>query len=94
MKWMADNGSTDLVFCLKKCGLTLLTFSSTLNNMHPPLAAHKHQGCLEAIQALEECHQAGLFNRFSGACNDTKQKLDQCLKEEVSILVPARSSPL
>lgn len=53
--------------------------------MHPPLAAHKHQGCLEAIQALEECHQAGLFNRFSGACNDTKAKLDQCLKEEVSI---------
>ncbi|CDH52026.1 predicted protein [Lichtheimia corymbifera JMRC:FSU:9682] len=50
--------------------------------MHPPLAAHKHQGCLEAIQALEECHQAGLFNRFSGACNDTKAKLDQCLKEE------------
>lgn len=93
MEWIADNSSTDLLFCLKKWP-DPADFFLTLNNMHPPLAAHKHQGCLEAIQALEECHQAGLFNRFSGACNDTKQKLDQCLKEEVSILVPARSSPL
>ncbi|KAI8149377.1 hypothetical protein BJV82DRAFT_549302 [Fennellomyces sp. T-0311] len=50
--------------------------------MHPPLAEHKHQGCLEAIAALDECHRAGFMNRFSGACNDTKNKLDQCLKEE------------
>ncbi|KAI9322433.1 hypothetical protein BX666DRAFT_1894714 [Dichotomocladium elegans] len=50
--------------------------------MHPPLAQHKHQGCLEAIEALEECHRAGFLNKFSGACNAKKQALDQCLKEE------------
>ncbi|KAL1926956.1 hypothetical protein VTP01DRAFT_5286 [Rhizomucor pusillus] len=53
--------------------------------MHPPLATHKHQGCLEAIEALEECHRASFFNKFSGACNEAKQRLDQCLKEEYLI---------
>ena len=52
--------------------------------MHPPLAEHKHEGCLKAIQALDECHNAGLMNRFTGACNDTKKQLDECLKEEVN----------
>ncbi|KAI9484766.1 hypothetical protein BDB00DRAFT_853676 [Zychaea mexicana] len=54
--------------------------------MHPPLAEHKHEGCLHAIQALDECHRAGLLNRFSGACNSTKAKLDECLKEEFLIV--------
>ncbi|KAG2218096.1 hypothetical protein INT45_000019 [Circinella minor] len=54
--------------------------------MHPPLAEHKHEGCLKAIQALDECHNAGLMNRFTGACNDTKKQLDECLKEEFLIL--------
>lgn len=61
----------------------LFSLPSQIFVMHPPLATHKHQGCLEAIEALEECHRASFFNKFSGACNEAKQRLDQCLKEEV-----------
>ncbi|KAL0074863.1 hypothetical protein J3Q64DRAFT_1198373 [Phycomyces blakesleeanus] len=50
--------------------------------MHPQLIPHKHEGCYEAIQALDECHHANSFNRFIGLCNDAKKKVDKCLKEE------------
>ncbi|KAI7868644.1 hypothetical protein BDF14DRAFT_1880897 [Spinellus fusiger] len=50
--------------------------------MHPPLAAHKDQGCDDAIQALDNCHHANSFNRFLGFCNEAKQLVDNCLKKE------------
>lgn len=52
--------------------------------MHPPLDAHKQEGCEKVIQALEECHRAGTFNKFIGACNAAKRAVDECLKEEVT----------
>lgn len=51
--------------------------------MHPPLDAHKHEGCDEVIEALEACHRAGTFNKFIGTCNEAKRAVDNCLKEEV-----------
>lgn len=51
--------------------------------MHPPLEAHKHEGCDKVIEALEECHRAGTFNKFIGTCNAAKRAVDNCLKEEV-----------
>ncbi|KAI9468100.1 MAG: cytochrome c oxidase biogenesis protein Cmc1-like protein [Benjaminiella poitrasii] len=50
--------------------------------MHPPLEAHKNEGCDGVIEALEECHRAGSFNRFLGTCNDAKRAVDECLKQE------------
>ncbi|KAI8975543.1 hypothetical protein BDF20DRAFT_879265 [Mycotypha africana] len=50
--------------------------------MHPPLEAHKNEGCEEVIEALERCHRAGTFNKFIGVCNDAKRAVDNCLKQE------------
>ncbi|BFZ53767.1 hypothetical protein PYCC9005_000798 [Savitreella phatthalungensis] len=50
--------------------------------MHPPLAHHKHQDCLELINALEECHKAGFLARFGGQCNGIKKDLTLCLRAE------------
>ncbi|KAG0738658.1 hypothetical protein G6F57_009153 [Rhizopus arrhizus] len=41
--------------------------------MHPPLEAHKQEGCDKVIEALEECHRAGTFNKFIGTCNAAKR---------------------
>jgi COX assembly protein 2 len=51
--------------------------------MHPPLEPYKHEGCDKVIEALEECHRAGTFNKFIGTCNAAKIAVDKCLKEEV-----------
>lgn len=51
--------------------------------MHPPLEAHKEEGCDDVIQALKDCHNAGTFNKFIGSCNSAKTAVDKCLKEEV-----------
>lgn len=50
--------------------------------MHPTLSEHLHPGCVEAIQALEDCHQANPLKKFIGSCNDFKTALDQCLRDE------------
>ncbi|KAI8886642.1 UPF0287-domain-containing protein [Backusella circina FSU 941] len=50
--------------------------------MHPQLEAHKDEGCDGVIEALEQCHRAGTFNRFIGVCNDAKRAVDQCLTKE------------
>lgn len=60
--------------------------------MHPPLEAHKHEGCDQVIEALEECHRAGTFNKFIGTCNAAKRAVDQCLKEEVCTTESQHSS--
>ncbi|KAL7321640.1 hypothetical protein PS15m_001391 [Mucor circinelloides] len=54
--------------------------------MHPPLEAHKHEGCDKVIEALEECHRAGTFNKFIGTCNAAKRAVDNCLKEEFLVM--------
>lgn len=41
--------------------------------------------CSEYIQALEECHKSGLLARFNGKCNDHKNALNMCLRQEVSL---------
>ncbi|KAI8989401.1 hypothetical protein BDB01DRAFT_718775 [Pilobolus umbonatus] len=50
--------------------------------MHPPLEAHKQEGCDDVIEALDQCHRAGTFNRFIGTCNSAKRAVDECLKKE------------
>lgn len=59
--------------------------------MHPPLEAHKQEGCDDVIQALNECHHAGTFNKFIGTCNAAKTAVDKCLKEEVIFLDCAKT---
>jgi len=34
------------------------------------------------IDRLEECHDSGYLARYTGACNDFKRALDNCLKQE------------
>ena len=63
--------------------------------MHPPLARHKHKSCIEvpfglsvpssaqAIDALHKCHTERNIAKFWGVCNEFKDALDACLKEEV-----------
>ncbi|CAO3695895.1 unnamed protein product [Rhizopus stolonifer] len=50
--------------------------------MHPPLEAHKQEGCYQVIEALNECHRAGTFNKFIGTCNAAKTAVDACLQQE------------
>ena len=39
--------------------------------------------CSEYIQALIQCHERGLMTRLTGGCNDQKQALTMCLRQEV-----------
>lgn len=48
------------------------------NPLTPPAA------CADLIKALHECHNASVWNRFIGGCNDQKQALNMCLRQEVS----------
>mmetsp|Transcript_39346 Transcript_39346/g.66070 ORF Transcript_39346/g.66070 Transcript_39346/m.66070 type:complete len:84 (+) Transcript_39346:72-323(+) len=50
--------------------------------MHPPLTPHRHQDCLEVINALKNCHIENKLSKFWGACNDHKDALDLCFKAE------------
>lgn len=50
--------------------------------MHPPLGAHLHPMCVDAIAALHACHQGHPFLKFAGACNGVRASLDKCLQEE------------
>ena len=40
--------------------------------------------CEDVIAALEECHSKGFMHKASGGCNDLKDKVDKCLREERS----------
>lgn len=60
--------------------------------MHPPLEAHKQEGCDDVIQALDDCHRVGTFNKFIGTCNAAKTAVDKCLKEEVKKYKNLRSN--
>ena len=51
--------------------------------MHPPLTLSKHPLCVEAIAALQACHEAHPWAKLLGACNDQKWALDDCFKAEV-----------
>ncbi|KAF7965410.1 hypothetical protein HWV62_1561 [Athelia sp. TMB] len=48
--------------------------------MHPQLTDKKIV-CKDFIQALEACHAKG-WTRFTGACNEAKTELNQCLHAE------------
>eukprot|EP01135_Chromosphaera_perkinsii_P003766 Nk52_evm12s255 gene=Nk52_evmTU12s255 len=51
--------------------------------MHPSLDLHLHsEKCQEVIKKLEECHNATVYNKFVGACNDLSIAVDKCLYRE------------
>ncbi|KAI5454531.1 hypothetical protein NCC49_003429 [Naganishia albida] len=51
--------------------------------MHVPLnTPEKEAACREYIQALVECHERGLMTKLLGGCNDQKQALTMCLRQE------------
>eukprot|EP00271_Cylindrocystis_brebissonii_P001803 TRINITY_DN12089_c0_g2_i1.p1 TRINITY_DN12089_c0_g2~~TRINITY_DN12089_c0_g2_i1.p1 ORF type:complete len:105 (-),score=24.87 TRINITY_DN12089_c0_g2_i1:571-885(-) len=50
--------------------------------MHPPLTIHKHPGCAEVIRKFKQCHDNHPVAKFWGACNDLKDELDACFREE------------
>ncbi|RSH77935.1 uncharacterized protein EHS24_003008 [Apiotrichum porosum] len=51
--------------------------------MHAPLGVPERQlACADLIKALHECHNASVWNRFIGGCNDQKQALNMCLRQE------------
>ncbi|PFX26841.1 COX assembly mitochondrial protein 2 homolog [Stylophora pistillata] len=50
--------------------------------MHPSLAPHLHNDCLQIIEELHRCHEEHPFRKFVGECNDIKRALDTCLKKE------------
>ncbi|BGP19222.1 hypothetical protein JCM10213_007043 [Rhodosporidiobolus nylandii] len=50
--------------------------------MHPPLAEHRQSQCEAVILALKQCHDAHPYLKYTGACNDQKHALNQCLRGE------------
>ncbi|XP_031573937.1 COX assembly mitochondrial protein 2 homolog [Actinia tenebrosa] len=50
--------------------------------MHPLLAPHLHNKCLELIEMLNKCHDEHRFGKFLGKCNDIERNLQRCLKAE------------
>ena len=49
--------------------------------MHPPLY-RPHPKCAALVDALVECHDANVYGKFWGACNDQKAAMDACFKAE------------
>eukprot|EP00126_Sphaerothecum_destruens_P009741 Sdes_comp20576_c0_seq1m15480 len=57
--------------------------SSFWNLMHPPLDLHLHsEECQVIIKEFTACHEANFYNRFIGACNKLRNKVDKCLYKE------------
>ncbi|CAH7672765.1 hypothetical protein BY996DRAFT_6432329 [Phakopsora pachyrhizi] len=50
--------------------------------MHPHLTGNKVVACGKFIEALEACHNSGLWNYYTGGCNDVRRQLDKCLHDE------------
>ncbi|XP_048587977.1 COX assembly mitochondrial protein 2 homolog [Nematostella vectensis] len=50
--------------------------------MHPSLAPHLHDTCLDLIEKLHQCHEESGFKKFLGGCNDIERELQKCLKRE------------
>ncbi|KLO18554.1 UPF0287-domain-containing protein [Schizopora paradoxa] len=48
--------------------------------MHPQLT-DKTRACKELIENLELCH-SDVWAKYTGGCNDTKLKLNLCLRSE------------
>ncbi|KAH7328793.1 cytochrome c oxidase biogenesis protein Cmc1-like protein [Stachybotrys elegans] len=50
--------------------------------MHPHLHTKNALACEDVVTALEECHAKGFLHKTTGACNDAKEKVNQCLRAE------------
>ncbi|KAJ2898812.1 hypothetical protein MKZ38_003632 [Zalerion maritima] len=50
--------------------------------MHPHLHTKDNVGCTEVMIALEECHAQGFLWKSMGMCNEAKDAVSKCLKEE------------
>ncbi|POR36156.1 COX assembly mitochondrial protein 1 [Tolypocladium paradoxum] len=50
--------------------------------MHPHLHTKNALACEEIIAVLEECHAKGFMHKATGGCNDVKDRVNQCLREE------------
>lgn len=50
----------------------------------PGGSADVRLACEEIIAALEQCHAQGFMHKAVGGCNDVKDKVNQCLREERS----------
>ncbi|KXJ07281.1 COX assembly mitochondrial protein 2-like [Exaiptasia diaphana] len=50
--------------------------------MHPLLAPHLHEKCLELIELLHKCHEEHKFGKFFGMCNEIERNMQRCLKAE------------
>lgn len=54
--------------------------------MHPHLHTKNALACEEIIAALEDCHNRGFMHKATGGCNDIKEKVNKCLRDERSKL--------
>ncbi|KAL2271180.1 hypothetical protein VTJ83DRAFT_551 [Remersonia thermophila] len=50
--------------------------------MHPLLHTKDNTGCEQVMIALEECHARGFLWKALGMCNNAKEQLVKCLREE------------
>ncbi|KAM0753724.1 UPF0287-domain-containing protein [Meredithblackwellia eburnea MCA 4105] len=51
--------------------------------MHPQLnAEHQHEGCVDLMRALKDCHSENSIMRYLGTCNDAKEALNRCFRQE------------
>ncbi|KAG5983714.1 hypothetical protein E4U55_007395 [Claviceps digitariae] len=50
--------------------------------MHPHLHNQNALPCEEIIAALEECHSKGFMHKATGGCNDVKEQVNKCLRDE------------
>ena len=48
----------------------------------PPPLYRPHPKCAALVDALVECHDANVYGKFWGACNDQKAAMDACFKAE------------
>ena len=55
--------------------------ASAAGPMHPPLY-RPHPKCAALVDALVACHDANVYGKFWGACNDQKAAMDACFKAE------------
>ncbi|KHJ31053.1 putative cytochrome c oxidase biogenesis protein cmc1-like protein [Erysiphe necator] len=57
--------------------------------MHPHLHTKHNGACEELMNALDECHAKGFLWKVVGMCNDDKNALNRCLREQRNLRTKA-----
>mmetsp|Transcript_29345 Transcript_29345/g.40543 ORF Transcript_29345/g.40543 Transcript_29345/m.40543 type:complete len:85 (+) Transcript_29345:94-348(+) len=50
--------------------------------MHPPLTPFNNPHCVQQIKDLKTCHEENRISKFWGVCNEQKDALDKCFRQQ------------